>query len=290
MRIVVSGNCQVSGIAEALRTLRGDWTITSLPIGLPETIWAEHGRNAINTCDAWVRMRTPRDHVLGQPPSPAVIVEIPPLAFSGFHPDIVFAALGDSQFLGLTAYHSAIALWAWRAGLSVEQTMPLYSSEILIELGYLNAWRDSVAEMEATFSALGLDFRPVWQRLMQLGVFMHTVNHPRIEALSLLAKLVAIRLGAEDSIWDDPVERYVRDELDTAVWPVYPAIADVLGVPQSVRWRLLDTTYRDLFTYLEAAWNAYGDTDRRMVTCAQLDGTNSIYSSVLSRATGASVA
>ena len=280
--LVVTGNCQVSGIAEALGYLLPQVDCRAVAIGWPEEMWANEGRALVASSDYWVRMDTPRDHLLQEPgqPSPPVI-RIPSIHFTAFHPDQVFATSPGGQFQGITAYHSAIGLWAWKRGLAPDQAAELFTPSVMNGLGYAQYWQPSYFELRDQFGSSSLDFGEFWLRLKRLGVFMHTVNHPRIEAVALLAKSIAVTLGAPSTVWDEPVERYLQDGLATAVWPVHPPVALALGVVGSDRWRLLHHVYTSVHEFLDATWSSYAGTDPESVFCPRVDDAR--YEAVLTQ-------
>jgi hypothetical protein len=244
---------------------------------------------ALADADAWVAQPVPdNDQLRELSQTQAVQVMCPSLGFSGFHPDMVFAWCHPDMiyawrngllFRGLNEYHSAIGLWAWRRGLDVPDAVRLFSGETFRRLGYYGAFRAEIEPLSDAFTKAGLDFSWFWLRAKRLGVFMHTVNHPRIDALVLLAKLVARELGMPSRVLQEPIERYVPDQLlPIVVWPVYPELASHLGVPGSDLFMYGSSTYR-LEDFLAAQWEAYGDADPEIIRCPRI--TDGLFDSVL---------
>jgi hypothetical protein len=68
---------------------------------------------------------------------------------------------------------------------------------------------------------------------------MHTVNHPTLRVLVDVARPVARELGADESDLAIPWQSILPDALYESgpVWPIYPAIADALGVSGGLVWR-----------------------------------------------------
>jgi hypothetical protein len=265
--IVVSGNCQISGIASALRLLFPDDVVMEYPLhvdlGRTEEFDAQLAR-----ADVWVTMTHHDNEAMEtRTRTHALQVQVPVLNFNGFHPDLVYAIRdGGSIFRGVSDYHSAIGLWAWRRGIDPAHALALFTPDAFRRLGYYSCYGTAVELLRASFDEAGLDFAEFWLRAKRSGVFMHTVNHPCIAPLVLVAKQVARRIGAPPGIMSDPLDRYLEDSLVASiVWPVYPAIARYLGVPGSYRFRVERRWFASLLPFLEAQWEAYGDADPTVV-------------------------
>lgn len=109
---------------------------------------------------------------------------------------------------------------------------------------------------------------------------MHSVNHPRPAAIALLAKSIVTTIGANESSWSDPIEDYLDDTLNHIVWPVYPPIGGVLGVPASYRWRNGSEVYSSIGQWADATWSRYGDAEPSDIICSRID--DGVYDLVLS--------
>jgi Polysaccharide biosynthesis enzyme WcbI len=277
-RIIVTGNCMMPGLAAALRLIFPRDSVQY------HRIWVEDKASiaaALTDADIWVAQPVPdNEELLERSRTQARQVLCPPLVFSGFHPDMVYAWRGDGSFFqGLNPYHSAIALWAWRTGLDVPDALRLFKPEIFRRLGYYDTYRAEVDALRAAFAASKLDFSWFWLRVKRMGVFMNTVNHPRIEPIVLLAKLIAVELGVSSDVLNQPLERYVQDDLlPIAVWPVYPDLAAHLGVRGSYLFSFGPLTF-SLDEFLETQWAAYGDADPDDIGCPRI--TTGLYDSVL---------
>ncbi len=283
--IVFTGNCQTQGIADAVRAI------------LPEAdtpafhMWGMDGPDAqarldlvradVARADVWVRMALGTNAALEEVAPPRVrVIEIPSLTFAAFHPDIVIATtVHGTYFRGLADYHSAIALWAWRRGLEPAEAAALFRPEVMAGLGYDRYWGPAVRAVRDEFAASSLDWGPFWARLKREGVFMHTINHPRVAAVALQGKAVAACITGRDSIWDEPVERYADDHLREVVWPVYPFVGEALGVPGNYHFRFGDTHFADVRSWAEATWSRYEGTDPESVLCERLE--RGVYDAVL---------
>ena len=284
---MVTGNCNVGGIVEGLHAVMPGVAVRGFPAWELETEEARRtAAEAVDGSDAWVRMPIPENTGIAAQSDALRVIDLPNLVFSAFHPDAVYAVRRDgSIFRGITDYHSAIGLWAWRRGLSPSEAGRLFSPEVMHVLTYDRYWEPSVAAMKADFLQSSLAFPTFWMRLKRSGVFMHTINHPTASTLSLLAKAIAVRLGAAEDVWDIPAERYVQDFLSHIVWPVYPWIGERLGIPGCFQWKMDGWTFDGVEEWLEETFAVYGDTPRDDVLSHRLE--DGVYDRVLGAAVDA---
>lgn len=165
------------------------------------------------------------------------MVELPVLVFPAFHPDLVY--LFDRRRPDTTPvrgpvgdYHSAFALFGFLEGLSEDETARLFAPETCRRLGYLDLWDSSAEALLQAGRVAGWDLSLELTRWARSGVFMHSVNHPRMNVVADLARGVATRLGLSPP--EIELDAYLADEfLGQGTWPVYPAIAERYGVPAS---------------------------------------------------------
>lgn len=242
--IVVMGDCQTGGVAAALSLMLPADAITGEPWSRREAdseriVSALRGADVVVTSiprDAETVLRA-RGHFPDVPQ-----LRFPRILFRGFHPDIIVPRIEGKavRLLGVTAYHSATAVWCWRAGLDLERTRTLFTARTFERLGYTRCWRQETARLRARFMDSDLAFADVFLPLQASGqVFMHTVNHPRIDVLVQVARGLARALGAPEDMVAQPVERMIPDALAAAtVWPVYPGVAEHLGVRGDSVWRM----------------------------------------------------
>lgn len=277
--IVVTGNCQAGMIASALELLFPDDHVQAYhawDLATPDD--RVGAATALGAADVWVGMPIAETSTFEAPA--AQLVRIPGLTFPAFHPDLVYALRSDgSVFKGVTDYHSAIGLWAWRRGVAPADLSRLFTDEVQARLTYDRYWAPSAENLARDFAASDIPFAPFWHRVKRTGVFMHSVNHPRAATIALFAKSIARGLGASESVWDDPIEDFLDDRLAHIQWPVYPFVANTLGVRGSYRWRNGGDIYPDIASWAEATWATYGDTDPDSIRCDRLNGA--VYDTVL---------
>lgn len=221
---MVVGDDQARGVAEAMRILAAGATVQYVP-----------------TRDRRRGTLAGFDHVFAQPlaadvaaRSPGVSPRtFPVIVFTAFHPDVVRIA-GVPSPVGTD--HSAIALFGHRRGLSAEAILRLYREDVFSRLGYFDAWDGAAAALIASGRALGFDLADDLLRWSRRGLFMHGIDRPHFFVLADLAARLLREAGL--SIRNVPVEAYGPDPLlDGPVWPVYPALATLYGVPGSTAFK-----------------------------------------------------
>ncbi|WP_210163778.1 GSCFA domain-containing protein [Methylosinus sp. LW3] len=162
----------------------------------------------------------------------------PFISFSAYHPDMTFVrgGLPSGKYeainaeSGMTTYQSAIAVFGYVHGLSVDDIISFYNPWVYSRLGYLDAWESSRADLfgEARLSEMPLD--AMFERWTRNGCFMYSFNHPHLSALEDIAmalldkvKIPAVRRN---------VSQYLEDPLRVMpIWPVYPEIASRYNIP-----------------------------------------------------------
>ncbi|MRI52718.1 hypothetical protein D8770_01930 [Methylobacterium sp. DB1607] len=287
-RIAVIGNCQATGIAQALRLL--------LPGAEVEAILVAGLARRFGHIERLAQHLAEADHVFSQFFPVGFIAGgnvhglaeripglrlFPTILFSGFHPDLVH--VGDEASLRLSRlvaspigpYHSAIALQGYRLGLSVEATLTLYTGPVFDRLGYFDLWQLSADYLLRTARDVGFGLDREFALWSRGGVFMHVINHPRLHVLGDLALRLARESGCDPL--DIPVAAYAPDTLAAEpVWPVLPAIAERYGVPGSTLFkgdgRRAPPRLLDLPEFVAESFALYARHRPEDLTCARLDG------------------
>lgn len=184
-------------------------------------------------------------------------LRVPSINFTAFHPDLCYARNVLDGTFTKCHYNSAIAVWAYNHGMEVADTVRLFNRETYARLGYFQLWDFNLQALRAEFNACGLDFTRFFLAVKRNGLFMHSINHPMAHAIDQLAKSLAVKMGAPDSLFDWDLK--LSDSLIfDAVWPLYPEIADYYSLPGgSYDWKLGGTWLRGLDAYLEHAFREY---------------------------------
>lgn len=230
MRIGILGNCQSAGLAASLRawspgvetTVRtiNDFDFTD-PAAVADVV------AALAACDR-VLVQTmgevrPALAALAQSTlaaTPGRAVRWPVVAFDGLHPDCGYVRRDAGATDGARGpYHSMLACAAWLEGLSPPRAEALFNSFVYAALGYFDAFETAWIALHDRAAPIGYDLEPL---IRGPAVFMHTVNHPTIDALMTVAAQALDALGlARIAHPDTPHDALA----DLPIWPVYPEIA-----------------------------------------------------------------
>jgi len=257
-KILVTSNCQTGGIASGLKAMLPEYHIEPFPV---TRLNAENELESLNSIlsseDIWVSIN----------PKPANVpssqyIKIPTIFFNAFHPDITYAQYADAQqanHLTQTHYNSFIAIWMYNNKVDPEDAARLYNHSTYKQLGYYGFWNASVDKLRRAFRDCDLtdkEFDRYMLTMKRRGLFMHSQNHPRIEAIIELCKLIAFRISASETLIHRDI--VLPDVLSAiAVWPLYTEIGQELGLNGDYCWRFNDQEICGLQNYLAFAFREY---------------------------------
>lgn len=160
------------------------------------------------------------------PLASAKIKFFPRIIFTAYHPDMIYIKNALASPTG--GYHSSVACLGWIHGLSVEETVSLYSEEVFRALGFFDYWESSVSFLIAEGNAAALPMAHLIDGWSKRGIWMHSINHPKSFVLADLAREVLTREGLP---FLPAVEEHMADTLANGPsWMVYPEIAGHLNV------------------------------------------------------------
>ncbi len=205
------------------------------------------------------------------------VVFFPMIVFHAFHPDIVYVRYtswrSKGEFLPspVGEYHSSIILFGYLQGFTQEQTMGLFSEAFLRRVGFLDAWQPAA---KALLSAAERAQLPLDQELIhwsRQGCFMYSINHPRLFVLADVARAMLRR--AELPLRDADPSLFVADELmNSAIWPVYPPIAESLGLAGSYCFKKQGaSTYYDLDELISGSYEIYARSNKKRLECRRIE-------------------
>lgn len=287
----VFGNCQSAGIADCLSAMLPDAKVSSgvgrdLRQGAADLESLIRGANVI--VSQTVMTKQVREAMaslnLDRP-----LIELPSIYFTGFHPDTVYAnCAGEGIVSILGKLNSSICLFAWKSKLTVDETVALFNEHTYEALGFFDHYEQAKRILLADSLRLGLDIADDLRRWERAGVFLHTVNHPKLQVLSTFARLVVDRLGLTPATMRP--ELLLPDALaSNIVWPVYPEIGRRLGVdgeyvfkPKSGgREALAPLRTFGLEEFVRLSFKGYKGLDPRAVECVRFDDGR--YAAVIDR-------
>ena len=258
--IVVTSNCQTAGVTATLQALFPNDTFVPAPVPSgPETDSEKRLKEALANADVWVasdwdHLWAPGGGVTRK--AHARLVKLPYITFRAFHPDLCYAIKTADGKRVSPAYNSGIAVWAYNKGLDIAETRKLFHRSSYAALGYFNLWSTSTKVLRGYFEECGLDFGRFFMAVKRGGSFMYSINHPKLNAIIELSKLIAVKIGAPESVFDKAVD--FPDGLTEDIWPVYPEIAAEYSLPHgSYDWKVWDTWLEGITDYLECAFGLY---------------------------------
>lgn len=259
-RVCVIGNCQAEGLADWLAALSPGLTAEAFSVTgvAPDDPEAKARWRALIDRSDWVVMQTGPEHRarFGLPEPGDIRAEgrraamAPWILFRGFHPDCTYLFHKGAPIPGAAGpLQSAIALAGRLEGLPQARTLKLYNAYVYARLGYFDAHAAALALMREEWTALGLD-ASLWLT-PQARPFMHTVNHPVPAVLEDVAR--QLLAGAGFPVADPaalPPDRLVGG----GTWPVYPEIAERLGLEGGTAYRRPGLPDAPLQAAVEAAY------------------------------------
>ena len=256
-KIVVSGNCTTGGMAACLRAIFPNAQITPFPLPhIDDADDTERLKLELLSADVWVTIGR---FELGQNLE-LKVVKFPAIAFSAFHPDLCYAMKKSANHLTIPHYNSQIGVWAFNNQIDPADAISLFNYDIFKQAGYLDCWESSVKHLMQVFKVCNLSndcFNEYFNNMRRRGAFMYSINHPRIEAISELMKLVIKYSDIEVS--NSALERDITliDGLTSEIWPIYPEIGNELGLKGGYIWRVDNTEIDGLKTYLDLSYANY---------------------------------
>jgi hypothetical protein len=283
LRIAVLGNCQSFEVAYAMQLLNGRATVHHYPIQTKAKITGNMLVRALRTYDRVFLHDFGEGFVRGASSDflcseVANVTRYPSLLFGAYHPDSIFVqdrSRGDAFVSGpIGQHHSALALFAYRAGFTAESALRLYQREVYELLGYFDLWEPASTQfLEVTRSygiKLDSDFIG-WTRLARS--FMYSINHPKAYVLFDLARHLLDQAGIPWKPLD--FDHYaVNDLARDTIFPVYPEVAERFGIagsyifkaPSASRGGLNIGTFWDLQAFVRESYRVYARHDGEALT------------------------
>lgn len=250
MKIIVTSNCQTGGIAAILREIYNGTNVVAAPITMSDDAL----RSNLSKGDVWVtigKSHLARDMDIN-------VINIPAIHFGAFHPDICHAKDIVSGEITSINYNSNIVVWSYNNGLKISDAVALFNSNTFAKLGYYDSWHYNFNILKKSFvdSDFGeKEFINYWLKIKRKGCFMYSMNHPKIEALVELTKIVSRRINPQLDVESRVFN--VVDALTETIWPVYPGIASELSIPGDYIWKMNGTIIYGLNNYVNAVYAYY---------------------------------
>lgn len=246
-RILVSQECQTAGIARTLQSVFADASVDAkilheLPADDDEAareiarydVWVTAGRNEL--CDN----------------RSTILIQCPRFNFISFHPDITYARNESTSEVAYVA-SSRIVSWAFSQRLSIDAAASMFNADVFQALGYFDRWEAEIKNLRDYYTAgYGLDFDAFYMDIKREGIFMHDIAHPTAGGLAKFGKMLARKMGATRQQLSQRVT--IPDTFGGLTWPVYPEIAENLGLSGSYIWGETVATGGGLQGYIAYAY------------------------------------
>ncbi len=285
-RIAVVGNCQSFGVAYGMKLLIPAAQVDRFTIVRQGVADLKFLARTLSNYDHVFSLEFQRGFLRGggwdelRAIMPSV-APIPSVVFAGFHPDTIYIldpTRGGRPIDGPTGpYHSAIALFAFLRGMSVEQAEALFCADLFGALGYFDVWDDSAREFLDLAAASNLDLSAELVRWSRAGAFMYSMNHPKAFVLFDVARALLKRAGlpaAQVEFSDFAVDDIVRG----AVYPVYPELAERYGhrgayLFKRANYELSRSVgeFLGLRAYIEACFAVYAKCGRAQLLTSRIE-------------------
>jgi hypothetical protein len=238
-RIAVVGNCQSFGVAYSMKVLDPSATVDHFSVIGRSRADVPIFAKMLRTYDYVFSHQFPNGHVRGGDFEDlcgrvSAIRLFPAIVFAGFHPDLVYlqdAARGGAPILGpLGLLHSALAVFAFCEGLSLQEANGLYNRNVYEALGYFDVWNGAAKELVDTArDSFNLDLSGELLNWSRRGAFMYSLAHPKPYVLFDLAKKLFADAGRKVPELD--FDYYSIDDLARSeIFPIYPPVGELLGV------------------------------------------------------------
>jgi hypothetical protein len=246
-RIAVIGNCQAFGVAYAMKLLDPTARVSHFSAIGKTLADMKLVAKTLATYDYVFCHEFHPGHVRGGGSADLCamldkVIMFPAITFAAFHPDLVYLldeTRGHAPTIGpVGPYHSALAVFAFRRGMSVAEARALFNRNVFEAVGYFDVWNAAAEELiESTKRKYDLDLGPELANWSRRGVFMYSLVHPKPFVLFDLAK----KLMAREGLPTPPIynDYYAIDDLGRAeIFPVYPPIGEWYGVQGSYVFKL----------------------------------------------------
>lgn len=287
IKIIVMGNCQARQLARCMEAMAAeDIETTSVEWNLSWSKLAVAGEVDLSSIlanqdivlvhPAWEVLRLIEKAVSKKG---AIVRVIPRIAFQAFHPDLVYVDKPDGSHAQgpLGGYNSSLAFFGWTRGMSVSQTVRMFTDEIYKKLDFYQYWEPSREALLDEGIRTEMPLEELLGDWAMQGCFMHSINHPKLPVICDLAQCLLNGLGIETI---EGVEKYIHDEFsDGPVWPVYPEIAQRYGMEGNYSFKIpkgagppnKPAIFIGLEDFVKASFKAYSNYRKEDLVCERLN-------------------
>lgn len=286
LNVLLFGNCQVNALAQLLQSMTGG--IIAYPFLMTTDVKESlHNGDLDKLITASDLILIQLDHeflsiIEGRVEGTSTkIKKIPRINFAAFHPDAeyIFDKTGKPILGPLGDYQSSLVFYAWKKGLSPQETAALFNEKVFAQLGFFDYWDISEKSLLKEGIATNLDLSALIERWTQRGEWMYSMNHPKLFVLADVARAILAREGVPTLLG---AEQFIDDELANGpVWPLYPELARKLSLKGHYQFKLqrgvcpIDQPVLmiGLDEFIEKSFDAYKKYSTDELTCKRLSST-----------------
>lgn len=234
-RIGVWGACDTGGLSASLALLLHNYEVSALRPPTEDNLrnaWIESMQERVDILVVPISWQQPGWELAVQldelRKAGLQVVSYPLIVFRAFHPDMAYAYRGALANLISPPYNSKIVAWSYANKVSISQVVIFFNESVFSALGYFDIWNQEVSKLQLEFEKCNLDFQFFYWKVKRMGAFMHSFNHPKIQAIVALAKCITMKIvGRNEAMTNTSLE--IPDGLAHADWPIYP---DIWRAPQ----------------------------------------------------------
>lgn len=280
-RLLMLGSCQVVGLSALMQAMVSSLSVTAYELNRFNLEGFKDGRLNLAELVAGHDLVLMHPHaelsrLLAEdlPQMAHKIKLMPSISFTAFHPDLVYITHGQQgHVMGpMGEYQSSLAFYGWVNGLSIEQTLSLFSGDVYEFLGFYDYWEASLVSFAHMEALTEIRLAHLLSRWNTQGCWMHSINHPKLFVLADIARCLLARVGIPAM---PGVEFSIHDNLaDGPVWPVYPEVGVRLGLEGAYRFQQprqgANLRVLGLREFVQASYKAFGHYDRSQLLCDRL--------------------
>lgn len=278
--VSVIGNCQIRAMSDFLAAMLPQVKIR--PGFSRDIVNGDLSLSDLADSDVLIvqsAMRKQVSKVLGEKGISKEIIYIPTIYFSGFHPDFIYIKGATANVVGpLGTPNSAIALAAWKSGLSAQDTVNLFNDDTYAKLGYHDFFRRAEQDLLAECTGMGLDIGPEYERWKRSGPFVHVPNHPKSNVLAGICRTVLKKIGCQPAV-EFPELLFPDVLASSVIWPIYPELVRTVGGVGSYVFKPANgirdfgdpVKLLDLREFIEGSFEAFGQHEMDALSSVRLN-------------------
>lgn len=269
--ILVISNCQAYGLANCLK-------LSGVRIRADGCDIDRFRRES----DVWIAKFKEYDYIVVAPEAGYLdivnfanmdnIVWLPTFYFPAFHGDLTYATSNDILIkTPLDGYNSKLILSGYKRGLSKSQTASLFNIETFQSIGYLDTYDQASTELLQRYAEHGINLQSALVTWMRDGIFVYSVNHPKVSVLYDIASLLLKKLGLKTR-----EHQYLpHDNLANGpIFPVFPEIATFYGFSNGSYFYKSAYDYQtyDLNEFIEESYEVYNHYEVSSISYTEING------------------